>query len=178
MHKLNEVVKSKDGTPFASLTLPFEKRQICRQRVNLDNGDEASLMIDRGIILRGGDILKTEEGKLIEVAKADGTGTNFLGDVEVVYKNGTTDSISLWKSKYKDRGKTYIREAHSGKVFLDNQLSDAKPIGFTMQTKAKDGSPLYKASRHLPATLWPHPSIVAARLGRIDHSNCWRRARQ
>lgn len=71
MHKIINIVSGDSGAPFTSLTLPFEKRQICRQRVTLDNGEEASLTVDRGSVLRHGDLLQTEDGQLIKICAAD-----------------------------------------------------------------------------------------------------------
>lgn len=70
MYKIVTVSKQDTGAAFTSLTLPFEKRQICRQRVMLDNGEEAGLMIERGIVLRAGDRLQTDDGRHIEVKAA------------------------------------------------------------------------------------------------------------
>ena len=57
--------------PGAHLTLPFEKRQKSRLRVNLDNGVEASLILPRGTVLRNGDLLRSEEGLVVLVCAAD-----------------------------------------------------------------------------------------------------------
>lgn len=73
MYKIVAVSKQGSDAVFTSLTLPFEKRQICRQRVMLDNGEEAGLMIERGIVLRGGDRLQTDDGRHIEVKAAEET---------------------------------------------------------------------------------------------------------
>lgn len=54
----------------ASLTLPFELRQKSRQRVQLDDGREAALMLPRGVVLRGGDSLRADGGELIAVRAA------------------------------------------------------------------------------------------------------------
>lgn len=80
MYKINALVKEERTAPFATLTLPFEKRQICRQRVLLDNGDEASLMIERGIVLRGGDHLQLEDGRQVEVRAAEETVSTVYSD--------------------------------------------------------------------------------------------------
>ena len=57
--------------PSASLTLPFEKRQKSRLRVSLDNNQEAALMLERGSVLRHGDLLQGENGLIVEVRAAD-----------------------------------------------------------------------------------------------------------
>lgn len=45
-----------------TLELPFDQRQKSRLRVKLTSGQEAALFLTRGIILRGGDLLKSEDG--------------------------------------------------------------------------------------------------------------------
>jgi urease accessory protein len=45
-----------------TLELPFDLRQKSRLRVKLASGQEAALFLSRGIILRGGDLLKSEDG--------------------------------------------------------------------------------------------------------------------
>jgi urease accessory protein len=54
-----------------TLTLPYELRQKSRLRANLDNGDEVGLVLPRGTVLRGGDCLKSESGKVILVQAAE-----------------------------------------------------------------------------------------------------------
>jgi len=53
-----------------SLTLPWEKRVKSRQRVTLDNGEQAGLMLAQGTVLRGGDVLRTEDGMVAQVKAA------------------------------------------------------------------------------------------------------------
>jgi len=56
-----------------SLTLPFELRQKSRLKAMLDNGDEIGLMLPRGTVLRGGDLLKAEDGSIIQIKAAEET---------------------------------------------------------------------------------------------------------
>ena len=58
-------------TPSASLTLPFEKRQKSRLRVSLDNNQEAALMLERGSVLRHGELLRADNGLIIEIRAAN-----------------------------------------------------------------------------------------------------------
>ncbi len=53
-----------------SLTLPFELRQRSRQRVQLDNGDEAALYLPRGTRLCHGDHLVSDAGLVVEIRAA------------------------------------------------------------------------------------------------------------
>lgn len=52
------------------LVLPFELRQKSRLRARLQSGVEAGLFLERGTLLRGGDLLLAEDGTVIEVIAA------------------------------------------------------------------------------------------------------------
>ena len=78
------------ATHSASLTLPFEKRQKSRLRVSLDDKREAALMLERGSVLRHGDLLQTDNGLIIEVRAAN----------EEVAVISTKDSILLARACY------------------------------------------------------------------------------
>ena len=52
------------------LELPFERRQKSRLRVLLKSGLEAALLLDRGSILRGGDLLLAEDGRVLQIIAA------------------------------------------------------------------------------------------------------------
>ncbi len=59
------------GTEFNdTLVLPFVRRQKSRLRVVLESGDEAALILERGSILRGGDRLKADDGRIVKVEAA------------------------------------------------------------------------------------------------------------
>jgi len=49
------------------LRLPFESRQKSRLRAKLVSGEEVGLMLPRGEILRGGDLVTASDGRVIEV---------------------------------------------------------------------------------------------------------------
>lgn len=53
-----------------TLELPFDLRQKSRLRVKLASGREAALSLTRGIILRGGDLLKSEDGLVVQILAA------------------------------------------------------------------------------------------------------------
>jgi len=67
--KVTEVLQSK-AAPDATLTLPFDQRQNSRFRACLDSGEEVGLLLPRGTTLRGGDLLRAEDGRVIRVAAA------------------------------------------------------------------------------------------------------------
>lgn len=53
------------------LILPFDQRKKSRLRVTLKSGIEAALMLERGTILRGGDCLRSGDGRIIKVIAAN-----------------------------------------------------------------------------------------------------------
>ena len=59
--------------PSEQLVLPFELRQRSRLRAQLASGIEVGLFLERGIVLRGGDLLLAEDGTVIEVVAAPET---------------------------------------------------------------------------------------------------------
>jgi len=56
-----------------SLVLPFGERAKSRLRAVLDNGEEAGLFLERGSVLRDGDLLLADDGRVIRVTAADET---------------------------------------------------------------------------------------------------------
>ncbi|WP_319573883.1 urease accessory protein UreE [uncultured Desulfobacter sp.] len=54
----------------ATLTLPWEKRIKSRQRLVLDNKDEAGLFLERGQILRNGDMVSSDDGFHVKIIAA------------------------------------------------------------------------------------------------------------
>lgn len=54
----------------ATLSLPIDQRVKSRLKVTLDDGREAGLFLPRGEILRGGDLLQSTEGLVIQVQAA------------------------------------------------------------------------------------------------------------
>ena len=64
-----------------TLTLPFELRQKSRLRARLDGGEEVALFLPRGRVLRGGDLLRADDGTVVRVvAAAEEVSTASAGD--------------------------------------------------------------------------------------------------
>lgn len=58
------------GLADATLTLSFDRRAHSRQRVTLDDGSEALLVLPRGTVLRGGDVLASSHGDTVRICAA------------------------------------------------------------------------------------------------------------
>jgi urease accessory protein len=54
----------------ATLTLPFELRCKARLRTQLTSGEEVGLFLERGAVLRAGDRLLANDGRIVEVVAA------------------------------------------------------------------------------------------------------------
>lgn len=60
----------KEGLAKKTLTLPLEQRSKSRARIHLDDGTEGGLFLDRGRILRHGDLIASDDGTVVEVRAA------------------------------------------------------------------------------------------------------------
>ena len=74
----------------AQLVLPYELRTRSRLRTRLSSGEEAALLIERGRILRGGDRLLAEDGRVIEV----------VAEIETVSTVRADDPLVLARACY------------------------------------------------------------------------------
>ena len=50
--------------------LPFDRRQKSRQLAKLVSGEQVGLVVDRGRIMRGGDVVKTVDGRDVQIVAA------------------------------------------------------------------------------------------------------------
>lgn len=57
--------------PELSLTLAYDSRTKSRLRTRLDTGEEVGLFMERGTVLRGGDLLEAEDGRIIAIIAAE-----------------------------------------------------------------------------------------------------------
>lgn len=71
MLHIHERIETPDETPALTLTLPFDQRQKSRFRATLDDGSEVAVQLPRGTVLRGGDVLRAADGRLVSVRAAD-----------------------------------------------------------------------------------------------------------
>lgn len=68
------------GSEGTTLTLPYERRIISRQRVTLDDGADAGLFLPRGTVLHDGDHLKAETGEVLRIKAANETVSTLYCD--------------------------------------------------------------------------------------------------
>jgi len=63
--------KIEHGNSDYHLTLAFELRQKARFKAQLDEGGEVGLFLQHGNVLRHGDLLQSEDGKIVQVIAAN-----------------------------------------------------------------------------------------------------------
>lgn len=73
------------GEPVATLTLPLERRIRSRLRVALDDGTEAGVFLERGQILRDGDLLASDDGQVVQVRAAEETLSQVICDQPLLF---------------------------------------------------------------------------------------------
>ncbi len=66
LHTKTEHVEKIDG----ELVLPYELREKSRQRAQLASGEEVAVFTVRGTVLRDGDLLKGDDGRVVKVKAA------------------------------------------------------------------------------------------------------------
>ena len=89
--RLSASASAATASPAAEqLVLPFELRQKSRLRARVASGLEVGLFLERGIVLRGGDLLLAEDGTVVEVVAA----------LETVSTVRDTDATRLARAGY------------------------------------------------------------------------------
>lgn len=59
------------GAFDAELVIPFELRQKSRLRTTVRDGEEIGLFLERGLVLRDGEYLRADDGRIVRVVAAD-----------------------------------------------------------------------------------------------------------
>jgi len=76
--------------PSARLELPFELRSRSRLRARLSSGEEVGVLLGRGQVLRGGELLRASDGRIVQV----------IASPETVSTVRTTDARTLARAAY------------------------------------------------------------------------------
>lgn len=85
-----KLTSSADAHTDVKLILPFQLRNKSRLRTALENGEEVGLILERGSVLRGGDRLLADDGRVVEV----------VAEAESVSTVSAADPLALCRASY------------------------------------------------------------------------------
>lgn len=112
----------------ARLVLPFESRCRSRLRAELPGGEAVGVMLERGQMLRGGDQLLAEDGRVIEIVAADET-------VSVVR---AADGASLLRAAYHLGNRHVPLQIGAGWLrYLHDHVLDDMVIGLGFEVRVE-----------------------------------------
>lgn len=127
MRTFIERVEGASAGVAVSVTLTFHDRRKSRQRLRLDGGGEAALMLERGSILRDGDCLRADDGTLCRVNAA----------IESLSRATTSDRRALARAAY-HLGNRHIpvEVTDSGLQYLQDHVLDdmVRALGLPVAT--------------------------------------------
>lgn len=90
MLNITRRLPSAEAPADVRLVLPFQLRNKSRLRTALENGEEVGLILERGSILRGGDLLLADDGRVVEV----------VAEPESVSTVRAPDAVALCRASY------------------------------------------------------------------------------
>lgn len=134
----------------AALILTFDQRQKSRQRARLDNGEEVGLNLPHGTVLRGGDRLRADDSRVIEVRAAP----------EPVSTAASLDPIRLARAAYHLGNRHVAVQIGAGWVrYLRDHVLDGmvRVLGLTLTQEIRPFEPeagAYQSHPHTPSA--PH----------------------
>ena len=139
-------------TADRKLMLPFGERSKSRLLALLDNGEEAGLFLERGSVLRHGDLLLADDGRVIAVEAASET-------VSTVH---TDDAVMLARASYHLGNRHVALQIGSGWLrYQHDHVLDDMLRGFGLEVRV-DEAPFepeggaYVAANHTHAHAHPH----------------------
>jgi len=140
----------------AELVLTFEARRKTRQRSRLPDGEEVALFLERGTILRGGDCLLSEDGRVLRIVAAQ----------EALMEVRTGDAELLARAAYHLGNRHGPIEIHPGAIRFpaDHVLAgmlltlglDATPVSASFEPEAG----AYAAGHHHHSSEAKHAGII------------------
>ena len=135
------------------LKLPFGERSKSRLLALLDNGEEAGLFLERGSVLRHGDLLLADDGRVIYVEAASET-------VSTVH---TDDAVMLARASYHLGNRHVALQIGSGWLrYQHDHVLDDMLRGFGLEVRVDEapfepeGGAYVAAPHHAHAHAHPH----------------------
>jgi urease accessory protein len=113
----------------ASVSLTLEQRQRSRQRVRLDDGRDAGILLPRGETLKDGDLLASEDGLVVRVSAAP----------ERVSSAVCSDPVRLARACYHLGNRHVALQIEPGRLrWLHDHVLDAMVRGLGLSVTIED----------------------------------------
>jgi len=149
----------------AQLVLPFELRSRSRLRARLSTGEEIGVLLPRGQVLRGGDLLQASDGRVIEIVSA----------AEAVSTVQATDATALARAAYHLGNRHVALQVGAGWLrFLHDHVLDDMVRGLGLQVRCEQApfAPEFGAYSGASgaSAVHPHPHRHAHPIAH-DHSH-------
>ncbi|WP_129781867.1 urease accessory protein UreE [Peristeroidobacter soli] len=132
------------------LVLPFQLRNKSRLLTALENGEEVGLILERGSVLRGGDLLLADDGRVVEV----------VAEAETVSTVRALDAWALCRASYHLGNRHVALQIGDGWVRYqhDHVLDDmVRGLGLSVSVEAAPFEPEAGAyGGHSHSALAPH----------------------
>ncbi len=115
-----ETLANPGDKPTERLPLSFEMRSKNRLRTKLESGEEVCLFLARGTVLRGGDLLCADDGRIVEV----------VAKQESLLQAATNDPLLLARAAYHLGNRHVAVQIAAGRViFAADHVLDAMVSG-------------------------------------------------
>ena len=112
----------------AQLVLPFELRSRSRFRARLGSGEEIGVLLPRGQVLRGGDLLRVTDGRVVEIAAAS----------EAVSTVDSADATALARAAYHLGNRHVALQIGDGWLrYLHDHVLDEMVRGLGLQVRCE-----------------------------------------
>jgi urease accessory protein len=146
---MRQVISLVSGDAVATLavTLTFEQRRRSRQRLHLDDGSEAALVLPRGTLLAEGDRLQADDGSVIAVRAA----------AESLSVARTDDPLLLLRAAYHLGNRHVPLQVSTGELrYQHDHVLDGlvQALGLTVEVLTAPFSPeggAYASATHEPS---------------------------
>jgi urease accessory protein len=136
--------------PDARLLLAFEVRSRSRFRARLTSGEEVGVLLPRGQVLRGGDLLRAADGRVIEIAAA----------AEAVSTVHGAEAGALARAAYHLGNRHVALQIGDGWLrYLHDHVLDEMVRGLGLQVRLEQApfEPESGAYAHASSAASPHP---------------------
>lgn len=129
------------------LVLPYRERARSRARVTLDNGEEAGLFLERGSVLRGGDLLLADDGRVVRVEAAP----------ETVSTVNTGDALTMARASYHLGNRHVALEIGPGWLrYQHDHVLDDMLRGFGLDVRVEQAPFEPEGGAYVSASHHPH----------------------